>query len=117
MTQKPYSSDQVITICAILNQDIALLASNLYYLLNSKCIKCIYQANQCTCCYFESSYTSASLKPVSAIYLKKGHNHSLICHHQGLFLCNLIYLTVVYFTFIYFTSNLITFINSVLKLY
>jgi len=40
-----YLSDQVITVYAILNQDIPLLASNLYYLLNSECIKCIYQAN------------------------------------------------------------------------
>ena len=45
VTQKPYLSDQVIAICAILNQDISLLALNLYYLLNLECIKCIYQAN------------------------------------------------------------------------
>ena len=68
-------------------------------------------------CYLELSYISASLKPVSAAYLSKGQNHSSICHHQSLFLCNLIYLIVVYFTFIYFISDLITFINLVLKLY
>ena len=45
LTQKPYLSDQVITVYAILNQDISLLDSSLYYLLNSECIKCIYQAN------------------------------------------------------------------------
>jgi len=43
LTEKLYLSDQVIY--AILNQDISLLASNLYYLLNSECIKCFYQAN------------------------------------------------------------------------
>ena len=58
-----------------------------------------------------------ALNPYQSPTLEKGHNHSLICHHQGLFLCNLIYLTVVYFTFIYFISNLITFINLVWKLY
>ena len=71
----------------------------------------------CTRYYLESSYTSASLKPVSATYFRKGHNHSLNCHHQGLFLCYLIYFIVDYFTFIYFISNLLTFINLVLKLY
>ena len=45
VTQKPYLSDQVIAVYAILNQDISLLASNLYYLLNSECINYIYQAN------------------------------------------------------------------------
>ena len=45
LTQKPYLSDQVITVYAILTQDISLLDSNLYYLLNSECIKCFYQAN------------------------------------------------------------------------
>jgi len=45
LTQKPYLLDQVIAVYAILNQDISLLTSNLYYLLNSECIKCIDQAN------------------------------------------------------------------------
>ena len=45
LTQKPYLSDQVITVYAILNQDISLLTSNLYYLLNSECIKYVYEAN------------------------------------------------------------------------
>ena len=45
VTHKPYLSDQIITVYAILNPDTSLLASNLYYLLNSECIKCIYQAN------------------------------------------------------------------------
>jgi len=45
LTQKLYLSDQVIAVYAILNEDISLLASNLYYVLNSECIKCIYQAN------------------------------------------------------------------------
>ena len=49
--------------------------------------------------------------------ISKNATTTLICHHQGLYLCNLIYLIVVYFTFIYFISNLINFINSVLKLY
>jgi len=31
VTQKPYLSDQVIAVYAILNQDIPLFASNLYY--------------------------------------------------------------------------------------
>ena len=45
LTQKPYLSNQVIAVYAILNKDISLLASNLYYIFNSECIKCIYQAN------------------------------------------------------------------------
>jgi len=45
VTQKPYLSDQVIAVYAILNQDISLLASNLYYWLTSDYINCIYQAN------------------------------------------------------------------------
>jgi len=45
LTQKPYLPDEIIAVCAILNQDVSLLASNLYYLLNLECIKCIYQAN------------------------------------------------------------------------
>jgi len=45
LTQKSYLADQVITVYAILNQDISLFASNLYYFLNSECIKCIYQAS------------------------------------------------------------------------
>ena len=45
VTQKPYLSDQVIAVYAILNQDISFLASNLYYLLISDCIKRIYEAN------------------------------------------------------------------------
>ena len=44
MTQKPYLSDQV-AVYDILNQDVSLLASNLYYLLNLECIKCINLAN------------------------------------------------------------------------
>ena len=44
LTQKPYLSDQV-TVSDLLNQDISLLASNLYYLLNLECIKRIDQAN------------------------------------------------------------------------
>ena len=45
LTQKPYLSDQVIGVYAILNQNISLLASNLYYLLNLEWIKRINQAN------------------------------------------------------------------------
>ena len=45
LTHKPYLSDRVIAVYAILNQDISLLPSNLYYLLNSECIECNYQAN------------------------------------------------------------------------
>ena len=44
LTQKKYLSDQV-TVFDLLNQDISLLASNLYYLLNLECIKRINQAN------------------------------------------------------------------------
>ena len=44
LTQKPYLSDQV-TVFDLLNQDISLSASNLYYLLNLECIKRINQAN------------------------------------------------------------------------
>jgi len=120
VTQKPYLSDQVVVVYTILNQDISLFASNLYYLLTSAYIKCIYQANLV---YLLLSWTklyiskpSAILKPVSVTYFRKGHSYSFNYHHQILFFCNLIYLIVDYFTLIYI-SNLITFINSVLKLY
>jgi len=43
--QKPYLSDQVIAVYAILYQDISLLASNLYYLLTLVYINSIYQPN------------------------------------------------------------------------
>ena len=43
--EKPYWSDQIIAVYAILNQDISFLASKLYYLLNSECVKCICQTN------------------------------------------------------------------------
>ena len=46
MTQKPYLSDEVSAVYAILNPDISLLTSNLYYLLTSKCIRYIYQSSQ-----------------------------------------------------------------------
>ena len=48
-----------------------------------------------------------NVKPASATGFRNGQIHSPICHHQGLFLCNLIYLLLVYFTFVCFISNLI----------
>ena len=52
-----------------------------------------------------------ALNPYQQPILEKTKNHSPICHHQSIFLCNLICIIVVYFTFIYFMSDLITFIN------
>jgi len=45
LTRKPHLSDQVIVLYVILNQDVSLLASNLYCLLNSECIK-LYLSSQ-----------------------------------------------------------------------
>ena len=107
LTQKPNLSDHV-EVHDILNQDISLFwpqTSVTYSIQNAP--NALIKPVQCTCCYLASSYTSASLKPALATHFRKGQNHSPVCHHQGLFLCNLTYLIVVYFTFIFFRSNLI----------
>jgi len=49
-------------------------------------------------------------------YKKEAKKQAFI-FHWGVYLFNLIYLIVIYFPFIYSISNLITFIDSVLKLY
>ena len=72
LTQKPYLSDQVTAIYAILNQDISLLASNLYYLLNLECIKCIYQINLVfSLLFWIKLYISKPLTRISNLYQKR----------------------------------------------
>jgi len=83
----------------------------------SKYVKCVTRPIQCTQCYLESSCTSMSLQTIVINSShKRAKNQGFIYNHRGLHLLNLVYLIMIYFALIYSTSDLTTFINSILKI-
>ena len=103
LTQKPYLADQVIIVYAILNQDISLLTSNVYYLLNSECANCIYQANLvCSLLSWTKLYISEPLTRISNLFQKRPQP-SPNCHQQGLtFVISFISLLTILLSFTFY---------------
>ena len=94
----------------ILNQPVFLLAS--------RCIKRdVPNQPSVLNIVLKQDCTIFHLKPLLSIHLKCIRNQSSIDNYQGLFLFNLLYLILICLAFVYSISDLITFINLIMKLY